>query len=63
VVHLVCSVAQGSVLGPRMFVEYTADLADLVAGCLVNFHSFADDSQSHVVHRHCTLSGVASEVR
>ena len=31
VVHLLCSVPQGSVSGPRMFIMYTADLADFVA--------------------------------
>jgi len=38
----------------------TADLADLVADCQVNFHLFADDSQVYV---HCPLSGVASAFR
>ena len=27
-VHIVCSVLHGSVLGPRVFIFYTADLAD-----------------------------------
>jgi len=39
---------------------YTADLADLVPDCQVNFHLFADDSQIYV---HCPLSGVASAFR
>ena len=47
VVHLLCSVPQGSVLGPRMFIMYTADLADSVAERQVNFHSFADDTQTY----------------
>jgi len=46
-----CSVPQGSVLRSRVFVMYTADLADLVADCQVNFHSFADDSQVYT----CTV--------
>jgi len=49
-VHLLCSVPQGSVLGPRMFILYMADLADLVAKHQVNFHSFADDLQ---IYLHC----------
>jgi len=55
-------VPQGSVLGPPVFIMYTADLADFVADCQVNFHSFADDSQVCV---RCPgpLSGVASAVR
>ena len=59
-VHLFCSVPQGSVLGPRMFILYMADLAEVVQNCQVNFHSFADDSQ---IYLHCPLSGVSSAVR
>jgi len=44
-VNLFCSVPQVSVLGPRMFILYMADLADVVQNCQVNLHSFADDSQ------------------
>ena len=58
-VHLLCSVPQGSVLGPRMFILYMADLADLVEKHQVNFHSFADDSQ---IYLHCRISEASSEV-
>ena len=29
-VYITCSVPQGSVLGPRLYISYTADLADVV---------------------------------
>jgi len=43
-----CSVPQGSVLRPRLFILYTADLEEHVAEHGVSFHAFADDTQLYV---------------
>ena len=42
---LVCSVPQGSVLGPLLFIIYVADLVDIVGRHGVTLHSFADDTR------------------
>jgi len=42
-----CSVPQGSVLGPRCFVSYTEDIADLLEAHAVQSHLYADDTQFH----------------
>jgi len=44
-VHVTCSVPQGSVLGPRLFIMYTADVEEKAYEHGVNYHAFADDTQ------------------
>ena len=45
VVFIVCSVPQGSVLGPLLFVLYVADLVNVVEKHGLRLYTYADDLQ------------------
>ena len=53
VVQLACSVPQVSVLGPLLFVLYTAELMDIAEDLAMNIHCVPKNA--HLFHFHMTV--------
>ena len=54
---------QGSVLGPLLFVLYTANLGKLMDSCGLSSHFYADDSQLYAVGRPSSCDEVRQRMK
>ena len=62
VVYVMCSVPQGSVLGPLYFIMYMADLAGRAVKYGVSLHAYADDTQLYLHFRRDEMASSADQL-
>ena len=60
--YITCSVPQGSVSGPLLFIVYTADLTTIAEKHGVSLHAFADDTHLYLHCRHGDTASVATQL-
>jgi len=57
IIYIICSVSQGSVLSPLLFIVYTSDIPAIAEKHDVFLHAFVDDTQLYL---HCRRADTAS---
>ena len=62
VVYVMCSVPQGSILGPLLFILYMADLADRAVKYGVSLHAYADDTQLYLHFRRDEMASFVDQL-